>query len=133
MKIIYYVLALVTLNCTFCGNMLAADTPNDLSEADKVIKSFFTAAKAKDTKAVEAMLSPRIKQFIKRKKFTLQEFMKAWGESPIVKVGKAVDISPANKPGVLAEAEIVYLRDGKKVKSSVRVILIDNQWLWYEK
>ena len=121
MKTFCYALALLILNCTISAKALGADVDYDLTTADKAIQSFFAAIKAKDAQGVEAMLSPRIKKILDTKKFTLQDYIKAWAKSPPVEIGKAVKFPVPDSPWAYAKAENVYFQDGKKVKYSVRV------------
>jgi hypothetical protein len=133
MKKIYHALTLLILNFAVSVNAIAAETTRDMSAADETIQTFFTAIKADDTKKVEAMLSPRIKGLIQTKKFSIQEYIKAWGAFPPVEFGKAVDITPPDVKTLYAKAMIVYVKDGKEIEYSVRLVQIDNKWLWDEK
>ena len=133
MKTFCCALFLFILNCIISAKTLGADTAYDLTTADKAIKAFFAAIKANDAQAVEAMLSPRIRKILDTKKISLQDYIKAWAKSPPVEIGKAVELPVADSPWAYAKAENVYLHDGKKVKNSVRVVRIENRWLWDEK
>jgi hypothetical protein len=133
MKTFCYALALLILNCTVSAKALGADIAYDLTTADKAIQSFFAAIKAKDAQGVEAMLSPRIKKILDTKKITIQDYIKAWANTPPVEIGKAVELPVPGSPWSYAKAENVYLLAAKKVSYSVRVVLIENRWLWDEK
>lgn len=133
MKTLYSFCAHLILNLVICANAWAAGSAYDLTTPDKTIQSFFAAIKAKDTKGVETMLSPRIKGFIESRKFSLEEYINIWAKDPPVEIGKAADTSPPDHPGVVAKAQIVYQKDGKNVTYPARVVKIDDRWLWDEK
>jgi hypothetical protein len=63
MKTIPCSLTIFILKWIVCSSALAAETPIDLTKADKAIQSFYAAVKEQDPKAVEAMLSPKIKKW----------------------------------------------------------------------
>jgi len=105
----------------------------DLNSPDTAIRSFLDAARNNDVESVKRMLSPRVKKMIQDGEITVEEYVKAWRQYKVVKIGKA-EVSKFNDDtSVLAGADVVFLVNGKKYSSHVGVIKAGNIWLWNEK
>ncbi len=123
-----------------CGLLVVAATTciaqqqtYDLSTPEKAIRSFLEAAKKEDLKELEKMISPSMKERLRKEGLSLKDYAKAWSEYPLVRIVNVEPLQSRDDPRELASADVVFLVNGQDHEAHVGLIKIGGIWLWDEK